>query len=326
LADQLSAAGVPLTVIGKRWKFDPRSYQRLEQHVRELRPDIVQTWLFAANAYGRVAALRAGVPIILGGERSVDPWKSGYQFAIDRFLAHRSRGIVVNSRGVSDFYAQHGIPEAMFRVIPNGVTLPPPATRTKDELLAELGLSAGTRLIAAVGRLWPQKRVKDVIWAADLLKVLYGDVHVLIIGDGPERARLERFRRLCEIEDRVHFLGERSDVPQILPHCALLWLASGYEGLPNVVLEAMAVGIPVVATDIPGTRDLVVPGETGYLVPIGDRAGLAKYANVLLERPEEAAQLGAAGRIRVAEQFSVEAMVARFAAMYRELLAGRGGS
>ena len=325
LADDLRAAGVPVTVTGKRWKFDPMAYWQLERHVRQLKPDLVQTWLFAANAYGRAAALRCCVPVIVASERCVDPWKQGYQFAIDRWLARRTKAMVVNSSGVRDFYERHRIPPELFRLIPNGVALPPaspqpPDAGQREALVAKLELPAGARMIAAVGRLWPQKRVKDLIWATDLLKVIRNDVHLLVIGDGPQRAVLERFRHLCHVDDHVHFLGLRADVPELLPHCDLLWLASEYEGMPNVVLEAMAAGIPVVATNIPGTRDLVVPNETGYLVTVGERADFARYANKLLDDPELARRLGAAGRARVADSFSVETMVDRFAELYRELL------
>ncbi len=325
LVDDLRAAGIPVTVIGKRWKFDPLAYWRLEQHVRRLKPDLVQTWLFAGNAYGRAAALCSGVPVIVASERCVDPWKQGYQHAIDRHLARRTAALVVNSPGVRDFYQRHGIPPTLFRIIPNGVelsqaSLRPQKTGSREALLAELGLPAQSRLIAAVGRLWPQKRVKDLIWATDLLRVMRDDVHLLVIGDGPQRAALQRYRHLCRMDDHVHFLGLRDDVPSLLPHCDLLWLASQYEGLPNVVLEAMAAGIPVVATNIPGTRDLVVPSETGYLVSVGQRAEFARWANKLLDDPELAQRLGAAGRARVVESFSVEAMTERFAVLYRELL------
>ena len=132
---------------------------------------------------------------------------------------------------------------------------------TRRQLLAELGLPADSRLVGLVGRLWPQKRVKDAIWATDLLKVIRDDVHLLVIGDGPQRDRLRRYRDQCRIRDKVHFLGERGDVPRFLPHFDVLWSTSGYEGQSNVILEAMAAGVPVVATDIPGTRELVVAGR-----------------------------------------------------------------
>ena len=106
----------------------------------------------------------------------------------------------------------------------------------------------------------------------------------------------------------------------MMPHFALLWLASSYEGLPNVVMEAMASGVPVIATDIPGTRDLVTPGESGFLVPIGDRAGLARFAHKILEDPALRQRLGEAGRQRILADFSVESMIAKHVTLYRELL------
>lgn len=320
LADELRAAGIPVTVIGKRWRADPLAYARLERLVRQLRPDLVQTWLFAGNAYGRLAAWRARVPVIVASERCVDPWKSELQHALDRLLARCTAAVVVNSDGVRDFYQQHGTPLTQLRVIPNGVELPSPPTVTRSELLAELGLPEDARLLAAVGRLWPQKGVKDLIWATDLLHVIHSNVHLLVIGDGPQRAMLERFTQLCRIEHRVHFLGHRNDVPRLLPHCDLLWLASSYEGMPNVVLEAMAAGLPVVATDIPGTRELVLPRITGYLVAVGDRAEMARWANKLLDDPRLRERMGQAARERVAAHYSVDRMVGRFAELYRELL------
>jgi glycosyltransferase involved in cell wall biosynthesis len=311
---------IPVTVIGKRWKFDPLAYWRLEQHVRRLRPDLVHTWLFAGNAYGRSAAIRAGVKHLVAGERSLDPWKSWHQFQIDRWLAGRTRAFVVNAGGVRDFCVGHGLPGEKFVVIPNGVPPATPSEISREQLLAELQLPPGSRLIGAIGRLWPQKRMQDVIFALDLIRVLRKDMHLLVIGDGPQRAQLERFARLVTCHDHVHFLGLRHDVPRLLPHFDLLWHASGYEGLPNAIMEAMAAGVPVVATDIPGNRDLVVSGETGYLVPLADRAALARVANKLLEDEPLRVRLGAAGRERIAE-FTVAKMVERHAALYREILA-----
>jgi glycosyltransferase involved in cell wall biosynthesis len=151
--------------------------------------------------------------------------------------------------------------------------------------------------------------------------VIRDDVHLLVIGDGPQRDRLRRFRDLCRIGDKVHFLGERGDVPRLLPHFDVLWSTSGYEGQSNAILEAMAAGVPVVATDIPGTRELIVSGVTGYLVPVGDRAGFARCTERLLNDAALAGQLSAAAQQRAQSKFSVENMVARHAELYRALLA-----
>jgi glycosyltransferase involved in cell wall biosynthesis len=319
LKEELEAAHVPYHHIGKTWKADPRAFWRLRALIRRLRPDVVHTWLFAANAYGRQAAFSAGVANVIAGERCVDPWKSWPQLAIDRFLARRTSRIATNSSGVVEFYAAHGIPREKFIVIPNGVAPPGRVEHvSREALLAELHLPPDAKLIGAVGRLWPQKRVKDLIWAADLLKVLRDDVHLLIIGDGPQRWRLERYRDQVQIQDRVHFLGARDDVPRILPHLDCLWLASEYEGQSNAILEAMAAGKPVVASDIPGNRDLVVPGQTGFLFPVGDRAEVARCTRTILDDPALSARLGRAGQCRVQDEFSIEKMVSRYAALYEQ--------
>jgi glycosyltransferase involved in cell wall biosynthesis len=322
----LRAAEIPVTLIGKRWRIDPAAFWRLRGFVARLRPHLIHTWLFAANAYGRAVGMTCGVKHLVAGERCVDPWKGWIEFSIDRYLARRTSRIVANSPGVRDFYVRHGLPEEKFRVIPNGV-LPPRASGTpREALLAELHLPAASRLIGVVGRLWPQKRIKDAIWAADLLKVIRDDVHLLIVGDGPHRDGLQKFRDQAQIRDRVHFLGHREDVPRILPHLDLLWSTSAYEGQSNAILEAMAAGVPVVATDIPGTRDLVVHGKTGFLVSTRSadagrrRAAFARHTNVLLDDPGLVRRLGEAGKERVTRQFSVEKMVALYADLYREVL------
>jgi glycosyltransferase involved in cell wall biosynthesis len=320
LAEELAAAGIPVVVIGKRWKLDPQAFWRLREQVARFQPDLIHTWMFAANAYGYAVARACGVKNVVAGQRCVDPWKSRPQLAIDRILARRCRRVVVNSEGVRDFYVQHGTPAEQLQVIANGVALPDPPAATRRQLLAELELPEDSRLIGLVGRLWPQKRAKDAIWAADLLKVIRNDVHLLVIGDGPHRDRLRRFRDQVRIVDKVHFLGERGDVPRLMPHFDVLWSTSGYEGQSNAILEAMAAGVPVVATDIPGTRELVLPDVTGFLVRVGDRAGFAKYTERVLNDSALATRLSIAARHRAESEFSVQKMIARHAELYRELL------
>jgi glycosyltransferase involved in cell wall biosynthesis len=320
LAETLCAAGISVTVIGKRWKADPLAYLRLQRHIRTLAPDIVHTWLFAANAYGRQAAIAAGVKHIIAGERCVDPWKSAWQLWIDRTLARRTERIVTNSSGVQEFYVGKGLPAEKFVVISNGIeqlAVTDPISR--EALIEELKLPPGSRLIGCVGRLWPQKGHKDLIWAADLLKSTRDDAHLLVIGDGPLRWRLERFTRQNAVEDKVHFLGERSDVPRLMQHFDVLWLGSEYEGQSNAILEAMMAGVPVIAYDIAGNRDLVVQDETGYLVPLGDRFEFTRRTHWLLDDDSLRRRLGEAGHERAQREFTVERMVARHAELYRQL-------
>jgi glycosyltransferase involved in cell wall biosynthesis len=295
--------------------------------IQRLQPDLVHTWIFAANSYGRQAALSAGVKHVLAGERCVDRWKSWHELAIDRYLARRTDRIVTNSSGVTDFYAARGLPREKFVVIPNGITLPDfgqehaeSRNAERQRLFDQLQLPAASRLIGAVGRLWPQKRYKDLIWAADLLKVIRDDTYLLIVGEGPERDRLRRFRDDVGIQDRVRFLGHRSDVPSLLRQLDCFWLGSGYEGLSNSLMEAMATGVPVVATNIPGNRDLIEQGVSGILVPVGDRAAFARWTNTLLEERGLAERIGLAARQRMGADFSVERMVERYADLYRRTI------
>lgn len=323
---ELRDAGIPVTIIGKRFKFDPSAYGRLLSHVRAVQPDIVHTWLFAANAYGRRAAIAAGVKTIIAGERSVDPWKQWWHWLIDRRLARRTDRIVTNSTGVRDFYAAHGIASDKFTIIPNGIEVASANTvsdsaraQLRAELLRELNLPSDARLIVAVGRLWPQKNYKHLLWAMCVLKEIRRDMHLLVVGEGPQRWRLERFRRQVQIEEHVHLLGERSDVPRLLAAAEIFASASQYEGQPNAMMEAMAAGLPVVASDIAGHRDLVVPEATGYLLPPGDRVGIARWMNVLLDDRALAMKLGVAGRARMQNEFSNATMINRYAELYRKL-------
>ena len=323
LLARLENHDIPVTVLSKRAKIDPVAWWRLERHIRRLAPDLVQTWLFAGNSYGRTAAMAAGPARLIASERCVDRWKVWHELAIDRFLVRRTSRVIVNSRGVRDFYIRHGLPEEKFAVIPNGIVVPSESGSESRELLREqLNIPPEAHLIGAVGRLWPQKRVKDLLWAAHLLYECRGDAHLLIVGDGPERDRLERYSRLYEVERYVHFLGHRDDVPRLLPQLDCLWLASGYEGQSNAVMEAMAAGVPVVATDIPGNRDLIAHQQTGFLVPVGDRARFARWANVLFEDPQAAATMAQAARKRMRDRFTIERMVERHADVYREVVGG----
>lgn len=312
---------IPVHLINKRGKLDPWALSRTRKLIRELKPDIVHTWLFAANSYGRYAAIREKVPVVIGGERCVDPWKRSYEFRIDRFLAARSNAILTNSTGVAAFYHKHGVPAEKFVVIPNGIS-PQPTDRlaARTQLLNLCKLPSNVRLAGTVARLWHQKRVDDMIWATDLVSCVEKNFHLVIIGDGPLRAKLERFAEQCRVDDRVHFLGHRNDAAQLLPGLDLFWLTSEYEGQSNSLMEAMASEVPCVVTDIPGNRDLVSDGETGLLSGVGDRARLAKLTLRILENESLANQLGNNAKLRIETEFSLAKMISRHADTYKRLL------
>ncbi len=318
----LDAAEIPVTLIGKRFQADPTAYLRLKRYLRQLRPDIVHTWIFAANSYGRAAAHAVGVPTIIGSERCVDLWKTTRHFAIDRYLARRSAAITTNSCGVRDFYAQHGISADLFRIIPNGIEPQAHATISREEACRRLSVDANRRLVFAVGRLWPQKRYRDLIWGGEMLGLMRGDTTLVIIGEGPQRSELMRYRDAVTDSQRVCFAGQRSDVGSLLPHADVFWIGSEYEGQSNSVMEAMLAGLPVVASDIPGNRDLVLHDQTGWIVPLGDAAAFAQSTNTILNDADLADRLGQAGRQRISREFTVQHMLDGHQQLYNELISG----
>ena len=317
--ESLRAHGIPVHTLHKRGKFDPTAYWRLKAKLQELRPDIVHTWLFAANSYGRAAARAARVPVIIAGERCVDPWKGWWQLAVDRQLLKSTAAVVTNTTAVTQFYAQRGLNVERFVVIPNAVEPPEFPRRSRSEVCSRLGLEPRDKLVIAIGRLWPQKGYRDLIWSGELLHVAYQQVWFVIIGDGPERARLMHYRDQVRGDDSVRFVGQRTDAAELLSGADVLWNGSLYEGQSNTILEAMSLGLPVVATDIPGNRDLVQHEKTGYLYKVGDVATLTRRTNFLLHNPETAQQLGAAGLARTRDEFSVKLMVERHAELYERL-------
>jgi len=331
LEDELNQAGIPIISTGKRWKIDPWAYCRLKSAIREFQPDLVHTWLFAANSYGRRAAIECNVPRIVAAERCVDPWKTWLHFRIDKALAKKTDRIYTNSSGVVDFYARHGFDLKQWTIIPNGVTLSEPTSTGPEQkvgILRELGIPfEGTpTLIGIVARLWPQKRIKEAIWSSETLKFTKTNFHTIIFGDGPERERLLRYRDSLGLTDRVHFPGHRNDVSRFFPHFDLLWCPSEYEGQSNSVLEAMSHSIPVIASDIPGNRDLVVDGVTGVLIPeFGNdfrrrRSMYVEKSLPLINDHEQRRRMGEAARERIRTDFGVEQMVRRYTESYRKLL------
>ena len=285
--------------------------------MKEFAPDVAHTWLVAANSFGRVAARMAGVPRIMASERCVDPWKTSTHLMIDRRLSRFTETITTNTEAVRDFYAGRGIDANLFRIIPNGIPDRTKSTIDRDEAFRRLEVSPDRKLILAVGRLWPQKRYRDLIWAAEMLATMRQDISFVIIGDGPQQGELLRHRDAVSTPKHVRFAGARDDVADLMPHADVFWIGSEYEGQSNSLIEAMQASVPVVASDIPGNRDLVIPGQTGRLSPLGDRADFARQTHLLLEHPEESSQMADRARQRIESDFTVEAMVNSHAELYR---------
>ena len=163
-------------------------------------------------------------------------------------IGRRAGAVVATCPAVRDYCIEQGIAAEKIKVISSGVCKAAAAGVTRGQILDRLGLPESVRLIGWAGRLEADRGGKDAIWAADLLKVIRDDAHLLIFGAGPHRERLVRFRDQVEIADKVHFLGERGDFDEFLPHFDQFWSTRRLPGQSQAILEAMAAGVPVVAT------------------------------------------------------------------------------
>ena len=319
LEEDLRRADVPVTVLGKRSKFDLRTLGALKRRLAEDPPDILHTWLFAANAYGRLAARKTQSFKTVVSERCVDSWKSGWQLWLDRRLIRGTNALLANSQSVADFYSGQGVPKSLITVIPNAVVPPVRPAMTREQFLANLKLPPETKLVGVVGRLAKQKRVDDLLWGMQVLRQADPTCRMLVIGDGPERSALQQHARDVEVSEFVTFLGHRDDAASLVHYLDVFWLGSSFEGMSNSLMEAMAAGTPVIATDIPPNRELITHGEQGFLANIGDGVAFAQYSVKLFKEPELRDRIVTAARNRMLAEFSVQRMIERHIALYDSL-------
>lgn len=316
LERELAGAGVAVESIGRYGRFDASAFARLVSTVRCFRPEMLHSWRAESHDWACAAAMWCGVRrLVLTQHRP----EGHARLTLARWAATRGGltvKLVVNAEADAYRWRGQGWAAPTIEVICGGVSAPAPLPLTGVQVRDWLGLTPSAQLIAALGELRRTKRWKDAIWATDLLQVAGHDVHLLLFGDGTQYERLRKFAAQANVAHRVHFLGRRLDAPRWLPHCELLWAPGSEGGHPRSVLEAMAAGVPVVAADTPQMRELIIPGESGFLVPAGDRAGLARHAHWLFEDEVARQCIGQAGRQRALVRFSEEAMVARYLGLY----------
>ncbi|HMN29275.1 MAG TPA: glycosyltransferase, partial [Caldilineaceae bacterium] len=266
------------------------------------------TWPLACK-YGLVGAMLAHVPAIVATAQLFVELPYTYATRCQQRLLATGVGryLAVSQAVAQRLQERFWIPQRRIHVIPNAIPVESFQPRSNPLPPALRQGAKGQPIILTVARLDKQKGHSDLLKAA----VQVPEASFVLVGDGPERAQLEEQSRTLGLERRVCFLGYRQDIPALLADCDLFVLPSRYEGLPLAVLEAMAAGKPVIASAIPGTREAVVDGESGVLVPPADPAALAAAIRQLLADPAQAQRLACAGRVRVQQEFSVEVMVRR---------------
>jgi glycosyltransferase involved in cell wall biosynthesis len=292
MSGDLARAGIPVHDLDMAWKGDLRVALRLARLLRRERIQILFTFLFHPTLLGRLVGWACRVPVRVSSER-VMAWEKAGRRLLNRWTVRLATHVVAVSDRVAAYAArEYRIPPDRLTTIWNGVDLDHfrPVRRGRD--------AEGLAIIGCTARLHAKNDHATLLRAFAQVSAGWPGARLLVVGRGPEEARLRTLAAALGIPARVHFVGEQADVAPYLQQMDLYVQASVAEGMPNSVLEAMASGLPVVATSVGGTPELVVDGETGLLVPPGDPAALADAVERLLTDRQLADAFGRAGRAR----------------------------
>lgn len=319
-AAALTGHGVPVVCLNVNRKRPIAAIRALARVFRERRPQLVQSFLFHANVASRLAARLAGTPWVVSGTRVAER-RSALHPLVDRITAHLCCGTVCVSEGVREFTRFEGRwPAERLAVIPNGIDV-----RLYDAIepipRSELEVADSAPVALFAGRLEEQKGLVYLLDAALEATERLPEWRLLIAGSGPLETELrDRVRHSEPLRKCLRFLGKRSDLPRVMRTADLLVLPSLWEGMPNVVLEAMALSRGVVATRAEGSRELVLDGETGRLVPLRDPHALAEAIVDLHSNQSLLETYGRNGRARVEAEFGLDRMVRSYESLWAMVL------
>lgn len=321
LARPIRAAGLPVTCLGISPRRPAQALSRLVAALREPEPPaLIQSALFHANVAARLAAPWVGRPWVVGGLRVAERQKRWHLW-LDRMTSPLSSGAVCVSEGVRRFSRDvGGWSDDRLVVIPNAVDV---ALYDGVEALprAAVGVPQDDFFVLYVGRLNVQKGLPVLLDAFERVVSVRPGVSLVLVGEGPERGRLsDRIAASPRLAGRVQLLGARGDVAELLKAADLLVLPSLWEGMPNVVLEAMAARRASAASAVEGSEDLIVPGETGWLVPPGDPSALADALLDAASDPSRLLRFGEAARARAEAEFNPSRTVSAYERLWAGLL------
>ena len=300
----------------------------LYRHIRRGAYTIVHTHSSKAGILGRWAAWLAKAPIVVhtvhgwGHHERQNPLIRRFYVLLEKLTQRITDALIVVSprnteKGLAD---RIGTPEK-YITIRSGIEMDRflEPGRPREDVRRELGIPPEAPVVGTVTRLSPQKSPLDYVLAAALVTAQRPDVHFVLVGSGPLREQVESQIAATGLTENVHLTGLRRDVPDLMHSFDIFALSSLWEGLPRVLPQAMAAGLPIVATAVDGNVEAVVDGTNGFLTPPGDPQAMASALLRLVEQPELAARMGQAGRIQAAD-FSARKMVSDIAILYEALL------
>lgn len=315
-AEEIRAEGCSARVLNESLKIRKlRSLAQLVQHLKKERTQIVHTHNTYAQFYGALAASRAGVPVVINtqhGRGCGNSWKAQWQFKLANRWTQRVVGVSHDAAKLCQ--EQDRAARDKIITIRNGINLD----------LFTFHSPKPTPTAISVARLSTIKDFPTLLRAVPLVLLHVPEFRLRIVGDGPERTRLESLIDELNIRPHVELLGERHDVPDLLANSGFFVSSSLSEGISLTLLEAMAVGLPVVTTAVGGNPEIVVDRQTGRLVPTGNPAALARAIVDLCAERDLWTAMGTLGRQRVEQHFEIRQMIRSYEALYKELLQGSG--
>ena len=316
VSEMLVQAGIEVGSCDARSVVGIGALLRLRREIVQFKPEMIHSFLFHANIACRLIAPLAGVSRDkLICEIQTVEIERRWHLTVDRWTHRLCRMEIGNSQSVIDhLHHEAGLPESWLLLVRGGVDLER-FERAKPVQKSELGVKDSDRLLVWVGRLDPVKGLEDLLRALVIIQQRFAS-HLVLVGDGPERSRLERLITELDLADRVSLVGVRDDVPKILKACDVFVFPSHTEGMPNALLEAMASGCAIVCTDVPGNRDLITDDRTGLTVPARDSNALADAVMKLLGSRDLSDRLGTAASAVARESYDNRSVTARYLEIY----------
>ena len=322
--DRLRQAGVSVHSLSPH-KLLPFYLASIPWRLIADRPDILHCHLIPSNIIAKPLGALLGVPVVINHDHTNDTRRaeSRLLLALDRFSNRFASHIVAVSASCRDFLiTRESIPLNDVTLVPNAIDLRrfSPSAARRDQARIELGLPASARVVAGVGRLNPQKNFSLFLDIAAQLAPRFPGLHFLLAGDGPEEKMLREKAAALGIAHRVTFSGYVADTRLVYLAADVLLMPSRYEGLPMTLLEAMAMGLPVVASQLDGIAEVIGDGREGFLVPSDDASLFVERTAALLQDAELCSRIAQNARAKIEANFSVERMTSAVEEIYDRFL------
>ena len=325
VGEEIEDLGIEVICLNRDFKrgFYWTVVKELRTLMKQRNIQIVRTHEYRANLHGRLAALLAKVPCIVGSVHNVYNArdKKLNRRILNRYLGiFTDRVVAVSEEVKKEIVRYDSVPENKVAVIYNGVDRKRFVDIDAQSIRSEFHIPKSTPIIGTVGRFFPQKGQKYLLEAVAKVRNKFPHIAVFVIGDGSLKEELQDHTKKLNIEQNIIFTGVRRDIPALLAAMDIFIFPSLWEGFGNALVEAMAAGKPIIATDIPSVREILDSGKSGIVVPPANSEAIARSLDLLLSDRALAENLGNAARERALSSFTIDSTVRGYSSLYRSIL------